>query len=151
MKLNSTKHSILVSICILICQGKKHYATIGPSVFLDLLQKHHKTEIKERWLFSCLRTLEDNKLMTRIKRYSKDTDGNPKQLPSCFALTLKGAYYLYKKGVTLARGLIDKIKSWLKRRDNRPPEKEQLLPEFTPQEATKNLIKLRELMATIGG
>lgn len=125
--MNNTKMSILITLFTCSSQGKKHYSLVCIDKIIDLLQKIHKTQVKRRWVFQCIRDLIDAGLLSRRARYLHKSDGTINQLSSITAITLKGAKLLVSKRITGAFLLLKNIMSWIKNQDKRFPTKEDYI------------------------
>ena len=143
----STKYCLMITLFFCMGEGKKTYTRASINKILELLSRFHNVHIKRRWLFQCLRDLEDDGYINRKKRYLQRDGGLIEQIPSLWAFTFKGLRWLVSMGVTKAAGLVEKTLSWLKKKDGRfPTEKDFNAPQVDPtdHEAVERLKLLAE-------
>jgi len=126
--MNNTKLSILITLFTCSSQGKIHYTLVRIDKIIELLEKMHKTVVRRRWVFQCIRDLIDAGLLSRKSRYLHRTDGTIQQLSSIIAISLKGAKLLISKRVSGAFLLLKNILAWAKKKDKRFPTKNKSLP-----------------------
>lgn len=131
--MNNTKMAILITLFTCTSQGKKHYSLISINKIIALLKKLHKTQVKRRWVFQCIRDMINAGLLSRKARYLHKSDGTINQLSSITAITLKGAKLLVSKRVSGAFLLLKNIMAWIKNQDKRFPNKE----DYTKQRNTE--------------
>jgi len=131
--LKDTKLSILITILACTCQEKNYYSLVCVNKIRELLAQYHGIHVGKRWIFQCLRYLEDIGLISRKPRYKHQSDGTIRQLSSIIAFTLKGALFLVSKKVKGAKKLMKKILLWIKTKDRRfPREKDIFKGEVSP-------------------
>ena len=135
--MKNTKVSLLVTLFACMGNGNSHYTKAHVDVIIDLLAKIHETKVKRRWIFECLRYLEDNGLIKRKKRYKRQDDGTILQTSSMISFTFKGVKELYKLGVRGARQLLDTMLKWWQKKDGRFPEPEPELRSIEPMSNTE--------------
>jgi len=121
---NAAKASIMITLFYSMSQGKNHTSYSSIDAIQKNLKKHHKIDIKRRWIFYCLRWIIDNGYMSRESRYIHDDNGTITQIPSMLSFTLKGVIWLLKRGVSKAKRLYKNIMTWLGKKDKRFPRKE---------------------------
>lgn len=126
--MNNTKLSILITLFICSGQGKTHYTLVRINKIIELLEKMHKTVVRRRWVFQCIRDLIDAGLLSRKSRHYHRSDGTIQQISSIIAISLKGAKLLISKRVSGAFLLLKNILAWLKNKDKRFPAKNKKLP-----------------------
>lgn len=126
--MNNTKLSILITLFICSGQGKIHYTLASIDKIIELLEKIHKTVVRRRWVFQCIRDLIDAGLLSRKSRHYHRSDGTIQQLSSIIAISLKGAKLLISKRVSGAFLLLKNILAWIKNKDKRFPAKNKSLP-----------------------
>jgi hypothetical protein len=126
--MNNTKLSILITLFTCTSQGKNHYSLISIDRLIKLLASIHKTHVKRRWVFQCIRDIIDAGLLSRQSRFKHNGDGTINQLSSITAITLKGAKLLVSKRISGAFLLLKKIMAWVKNKDKRFPKKEDVKP-----------------------
>lgn len=122
-KMNASKAAIMITIFFSMSQGKNHTSFSSIDAFLINLKKHHKINIKRRWIFYCFRWLLDNGYISRQSRHIRGDHGEITQIPSMISFTLKGVVWLLKRGVSKAKRLYNGIKRWLNKEDQRFPTK----------------------------
>lgn len=120
-RLNNTKFALFVAIHRIAIKGGKHYAQPSIDSLLKLLSARHTTQVQRRWAFQCLHDLEAAGYITRKERFIHDPDGQWKQITSLITITLRGAHFLFSKGVAGAAALVKSILTWLKSGDKRWP------------------------------
>lgn len=121
--MNATKASIIITLFSCMGQGKNYYTRVSVNKIIKLLGKIHKIHVKRRWIFCCLRDLEDKGYITRKQRYANDHNGLISQIPSLIAFKVGGLKYLVKKKVTGAWGSLRKMIKWVAGKDRRWPGK----------------------------
>lgn len=115
----------MITLFFSMGQGKKTYTQASINKMLELLSRFHNVHIKRRWVFQCLRYLEDAGYITRRKRYNRHAGGLIEQIPSLWSFTRKGAIYLVNQGVYKAKRLAKEILSHVMGGDGRfPTEKD---------------------------
>ena len=123
--MNCTKNASMITIHFSMSQGKNHVSYSSIKAILKNLEKFHKIKIQRRWLFYCLRWLEDEGYIRRKARYSNDHNGLVTQIPSIIWLTLKGVVWLVSKGVVGAKKLYKSMVTYLKKKDGRSPTRKE--------------------------
>lgn len=126
--MNNTKMSILITLFTCTSQGKNHYSLISIDRLIKLLASIHKTHVKRRWVFQCIRDIIDAGLLSRQSRFKHNPDGTIQQLSSITAITLKGAKLMVSKRISGAYLLLKKIMAWVKNKDKRFPKEEDVKP-----------------------
>jgi len=144
--MGSTKHAIIVTIFASMQGGKNHYTKASVNAIQQLLRKYHGVEVKRRWLFYCLRHIEDAGLLRRKQRYRRGENGDIRQISSMISFTLKGVRYLVSNRISGAKELLARMISWWQRQDDRFPDPGPEVEKFIPLEEEKNLRRLRELV-----
>ena len=119
--MNNTKNAAMLTIYFSMSQGKNHVSYSSIAAILQNLNKFHKIDIQRRWLFYCLRHLEDQGYIRRKGRYRNDENGLITQIPSILWFTLKGVVWLVSKGVVGAKKLYKSMMNYLKKDDKRSP------------------------------
>jgi hypothetical protein len=148
--MNNCKMSLLITLFKVIVNTKNHYAAPSVNSILGLLEKHHHVEVRRRWLFQCLRDLEDAGYITRRIRRVKQGDGAILQVPSLWAFSLKGAQYLFKKCVAGAGDLMHKMLTWLNKGDSRWPETPKLSLPPTDVRGQEGMFHIGKILASLG-
>ena len=116
----------MITIFSCINQGRNHYSVVSIRKALSLLKRHHKIDIKRRWLFQCFRDLLSEGYITRKARYKRRPGGLIGQIPSMLSFTLKGAKYLVSRRVSGAIALLKSILSFVTGKDQRWPKAEDV-------------------------
>ncbi len=147
--MKKTKISLIVTLHRIMIKGAKGYCMPAPNRLIGLLAAKHSNSIGRRWLFQCLRDLEDEKLITRRKRYKKDPDGGFKQLPSLISITLKGGRLLFALGVEGAQRLCKSIMSWARSDDKRFPKTPEPAEKPPEREVKPNLTALGDILPNL--
>lgn len=124
--MNNTKNILLVTVYKILSKSRKHYISPSAPALLGIMDTIHGRRIGERWLYQCLSDLDAAGLIGRHERFEKQPDGSWLQLPGLITLTLAGAKYLYRRGVTGALQIIKNIMAWLQKRDGRWPTLDKL-------------------------
>jgi hypothetical protein len=148
--MNNTHFAIFITLHRILVKGQKHYAVPSIASLLELLASRHRLTIGRRWLFQCLHDLEAAGFISRHRRFTRNHDLNWKQIPSMISVTLKGARYLFSKGIEGAAALVKKMLNWCRGPDKRFPDAAKMLSPLTTEEIDRNKIHIRELLATIG-
>lgn len=148
--MNNTKHAVVISLFASMQGGKQHYTKASVDALRGLLKKFHGIEVGRRWIFECLRCMEDEGLIRRKERYYHNPDGSFVQLSSMTSFTLRGVRYMVSKRIAGAKKLLDSMISWFKRRDGRFPKPDPEIEKFTPLETEKNLRRVKQLIFGIG-
>jgi len=121
-----TKISIMIVLIRIADKGGKHYVTPKPKTLLKLLKQYQGVVISRRWLFQCLKDLEEMGLITRRRRYSpRSSTYQFRQLPGILAFTYQGCEFLACRGVAGATKIKKLITDWIKRKDQRFPRLDQ--------------------------
>jgi len=87
--LNASKSFALHTLFACTGQGKNTYTQASIDKILELLSDFHKINIQHRWLFQCLRDLEQLGYINRQIRYSPPVAGQIRQIPSLWSFTPK--------------------------------------------------------------
>lgn len=146
---NASKAATLHTMFFCTDQGKNTYSRASINKILELLSKHYNINIKRRWLFQCLRDLEDRGFLKRKRRYSRYPGGLIQGIPSLWSFTLKGLHWLFKRGVTPAAALYKKMLLWLQKKDGRFPKKEDFFGPGDPQEDREAVERLKQLAEAV--
>lgn len=93
-----TKFSTLTTVSKVIQAHRKDWCYAAQQTLLNLLKKFHNIAIGRRMLNYHLADLRKEGLIKTYGRIHRREDGTICLLSSATCLTLKGAYYLYKKG-----------------------------------------------------
>ena len=149
--MKNTKASLLITLWSVYRAGKRHYTTMSCAQGIKLLSKYHEVKIKRRWFFYCMRDFLDEGLIARKPRYNQNTSGCINQIPSLISFTLKGLKYLSRNKVSGAFQALKSMMSWLKSKDQRFPQERDLMPEFSLEERSANVHKLKKLLKNFGG
>ena len=147
--MNATKHAVVVALFASMQGGKQHYTKASVNALRVLLESYHSIHVKRRWLFLCLRCLEDQGLIRRKERYRRSPDGTFMQLSSMISFTLKGVRYMVSKRIAGAKRLLDRMISWWKKKDGRFPAPEPGVSKFSPLEIEENERRLKELILSL--
>ena len=145
--MNNTKFAILATI--FFCLGGKSfkYSLVSIDKIIELLKKHHNIVVKRRWVFQCIRDLIDAGFLSRKSRRGKNSDGSVWQKSSILAFTLRGARFLFSKGVMGAKNLIASILAWIRRKnDNRFPSKTEIITDDLDGSERRRLLDLVEIV-----
>ena len=148
--MKNTKYALLITLFACMGYGKKHYTKASVYAISDLLKGIHGISVKRRWLFACLKFLEDEGLIRRKKRYLRQPDGTLKQISSMITITLKGTKQLYRMGVSGASKLLKSIKSWLRRKDGRFPKIQDIIPNVSDEDREKEALLVRKFLQELG-
>lgn len=148
--MNRTKHAVIITLFATMQKGETHYTRARIDTILELLQKYHKASVGRRWLFQCLRDIEDAGLIRRAKRYRNADFGEIRQLSSMFAFTMRGVKYMINKRIAGAHEHLDRIISWLKKDDRRFPAANPEIEKFQPLENEENVRRLKRLVYELG-
>jgi len=135
----------MITLFFSMGQGKKTYTQASINRILELLSEFHNINIKRRWVFQCLRYLEDAGYITRRKRYNRHAGGLIEQIPSLWSFTHKGAQWLVKQGVYKAKRLATEILKKIMGDDGRfPTAKDFNAPQDDPT-GRKDSERLKQL------
>lgn len=148
--MNNTKHAVVVSLFASMQGGKQHYTKASVDALRGLLKRFHGIEVGRRWIFECLRCMEDEGLIRRKQRYYHNPDDSFVQLSSMISFTLKGVRYMVAKAIAGARKLLDQMLTWWKKKDGRFPKPDPEVEKFTPLEAEENLRRVKQFISRIG-
>ena len=122
--MNASKACIMITIFFSMGQGENHYTVSAINTFLLNLKKHHKIDIKRRWVFYCFAWLLDNKYIKRKQRYVHDHNGLVTQIPSMVTFKLRGIAWLVKMGVKGAKDIYKKMVTHIQGPDKRAPKQD---------------------------
>lgn len=147
--MNSLKTALFITIYSILVKSNKHYIVPSVNSLLSLIGKYHGINVKRRWLFDCLKYLEDQGYITRRARWKNDDAGEIRQLPSMITITLPGLKYLISKRVSGAVVLLNKMIGWLKGGDKRFPKPQEIDTRMSDQQIDENKARLREILAFI--
>ena len=146
--MNNTKNSMLITYYH--CKDPiKHYSKISNNAMRNRLSAIHGINIERRWCFEANKDLMKDGYIVKRKRYDRNATYPYGQRSSLVAFTLKGALYLYSKGIKGALKLIESIKAWMKGNDNRFPLPELEAERLTRQEIADNRGRLKALVETL--
>jgi len=148
--MNNAKMSILITLLSCTSQGKNHYSKICTDKIISLLEKFHSITVKRRWIFQCMRDLEDAGLITRRQRYKHGDNGLIRQMSSITAFTIKGASFLVKKRVSGSVLMLKRIIAWIKGQDKRWPKKSDVQDDGWWPDDPRQMERLKEMMAGVG-
>ncbi len=127
-------------------QGENHYTKASTDRILEILAEIYDVHIKRRWLYYCMRWLQDYRYINRKTRHLNDSAGHISQISSMTSFTIKGVGHLVKMGVARAREKHQAMKAWVKRRDGRWPSEHDYddgswqLDKASDREAIKSLL-----------
>ena len=149
--MTTLQYPLMITLFFAMGQGQNHYTQASIDAILANLVKYHDVDIKRCWLFRNLRRLLDDGLIRRKPRYRHDNTGLISQIPSLITFSLKGVVWLSKIGISGARELYKTMVTYLKKRDQRWPHKEDFddgsyLPE--DEADRKRLKSLLEIVGT---
>ena len=148
--MNNAKMSILITLLSCTSQGKNHYSKVCTDKIISLLEKFHSITVKRRWIFQCMRDLEDAGLISRRQRYKQGDSGVIRQMSSITSFTIKGASFLVKKRVSGSVLMLKRIIAWIKGQDKRWPDKKDVQNgEWWPDDPLQAQ-RLKEMMAGVG-
>jgi len=145
---NDSKHSVLLTVFKCSKRGG-NYSKISIDSIQEKLKSIHNIDINRRWCFEINSWHEKEGYTTRRQRYNKNAQYPHGQLSSLISITLKGAYYLARKGVKGAIALSKSIMHWKEGIDNRWPKRELEAETFTDQEIFDNKGRLKALIGTL--
>ncbi len=148
--MNNAKMSIIITLLACTSQGKNHYTKICTDKIIKLLEKFHSTVVRRRWVFQCMRDLEDAGLISRKKRYKKGEGGMQRQMSSITSFTIKGASFLVKKRVSGSVLMLKRIIAWIKGQDKRWPKKSDVQDDGWWPDDPRQMERLKEMMAGVG-
>lgn len=147
--MNRTKHAIAVSLFASMKIGARHYTKARPDTILNLLEKYHSVSIKRRWLFACLRYMEDAGYIRRKMRWRNEEGGQITQISSLFAFTIHGIKYLVSKKVSGAYQVFKTMLAYLTGKDKRWPSSNDIYPTLTDEDIRNNKAKLKQLISIL--
>lgn len=132
-----TKLSIMILLARLSSKGGNHYVKPAPAKILQLLEKYQKIKISRRWLFQCLRDLENAGYIKRKQRYDTRQVETWKQLSSMISFTLEGAEFLACRSIQGASDIKKRILAWLNQKnDKRWPKAKETAHQEPPRQNT---------------
>lgn len=147
--MGAAKYAILITLYSIIVKSEKHYVVPSVDSILSLLTQYHKTTIRRRWFFYCMKYLKDQGYIVTRYRYEQVDYNCINQLPSMITFTLKGASYLMKKKVSGAGKLLRSILSWMGKGDGRFPKPREFDHVMSETDVIRNKTRLQELLALI--
>jgi len=126
--------------------GNKHYTKASIEKIRHLLTRFHKIKIQRRWLFYCMKSLEDAGYIRRRKRFDKKGAGEIRQFSSMVSFTLAGARYLVTKQITGARELLQRLLKFMAGLDKRFPNEKTQGPKLTPEDLRESKRRLKAIL-----
>jgi len=144
--MNKTKHAVIIALFASMGNGANHYTRASVDKVKILLEKYHHITIKRRWLFYCLRDIEEAGYIRRKRRYVQGDDTDIRQLPSLVSFTLSGVKYLVRKRISGAMSLLKSITRFLSKNDKRFPGERENEPEHTAAEILENKRRFKKLL-----
>ena len=144
--INATQNYLMITLFYAMDQGKNHYTRSSIDKFLENLLKYHLVSIKRRWLFYCLRSLQDQHYISRRPRYDHDHNGLIRQYSSLRSFTVKGVLWLMSNGVQQAARLLRTMKDYWKREDGRFPTKDDFQKGYSPSQHPNIPKRLKQLL-----
>lgn len=100
--MKNTKYAILLTVFFVMRRYKSLWCYASQMRMLELLEKYHKIKISRRQLNYHLHDLRAEGHIKTWKRHKRDKFGRINLETSASCITLKGCYYLVRKGVSLA-------------------------------------------------
>lgn len=100
--MKNTKYAILLTVFFVMRRYKSFWCYSSQMHMLELLEKYHRIKISRRQLNYHLRDLRAEGHLKTWKRHRRDKFGRINLKTSASCITLKGCYYLVRKGVSLA-------------------------------------------------
>lgn len=100
--MKNTKYAILLTVFFVMRRYKSFWCYSSQMHMLELLEKYHRIKISRRQLNYHLRDLRAEGHLKTWKRHKRDKFGRINLETSASCITLKGCYYLVRKGVSLA-------------------------------------------------
>ncbi len=100
--MKNTKYAILITVFFVMRRYKSLWCYSSQTHMLELLLKYHKIKISRRQLNYHLHDLRAQGHIKTWKRHKRDKFGRIHLVTSASCITLKGCYYLVRKGVSLA-------------------------------------------------
>lgn len=100
--MKNTKYAILITIFMVMRKYKSFWCYASQMHMLELLEKYHKIVISRRQLNYHLHDLRAQGFIKTWKRHKRDEFGRIHLVSSASCISLKGCYYLVRKGVSLA-------------------------------------------------
>ena len=146
--MNDAKYSMLLTYFKTL-KREKNYTKISNNKIRERLKTVHGKDIKRRWAFQCAADLEEQGYITRRERYDKTKEYPYGQLSSMTSITLKGAWYMVKKGVAGAMVLVKQIMAWVGTNDKRWPQEKDPGEQHTPEEIKANKARFKKLLAAL--
>lgn len=100
--MKNTKYAILLTVFFVMRRYKSFWCYSTQMHMLELLEKYHRIKISRRQLNYHLHDLRTQGFLKTWKRHKRDGTGKICLVSSASCITLKGCYYLVRKGVSLA-------------------------------------------------
>lgn len=100
-------------------------------------------------MFKCLADMEEMGYIRRKQRFMNRENGRIRQYSSLVTFTLSGIRYLVSQKVEGARNLMRRMLDWLKRKDGRFPDADDLAAGPSPEQAAQNREMIGRLIAGI--
>lgn len=144
--MNRTKHATAIAIFASMENGNKHYTKVSVDKIRYLLAKYHDLQIQRRWLFYCLKDMEQRGYIRRRKRYDKRGAGEIRQYSSMISFTLAGIRYLVTKKINGARELLQRMLKFINAKDKRFPFQQPTGPGPTPEQIKENRTRMRKII-----
>jgi len=126
------------------------YSLCSVDAMIKTIFKRFGKVVKRRWVFQCLRYMEDIGMINRKERKGQNTDGTYWQKSSQITLCAKGARYLWKMGVAGAKTLWKSIIAWAEGKDKRWPNKKDIYPLRTNSNEIEIPRGLKALVGMVG-
>ena len=147
--LNACKHSLILIVNHLLVKGNIHF--IKPSIrsLQQILKERYGICVGRRWIFQCLKDLEDLGFILRKSRPGITTEGKPHWLSSMIVFTVRGVMYLKQCSIEGSGDRWKKTLEWIKRNDKRFPSESELIADTHQDLISKNLARVKDLIKDI--
>ena len=139
-------NAIIMVISILIKKSRKKYCWPSQVSFLRLLRTYHKLKICRRTLNYHLKKLQEDQVISRLRRISRGSDGRPHFASTLYFIKKKAfiwmrkqAEFLQKIGFVLYKDMPGKIKG--ARSDSQAPGKVR-----RPMELDKTALAVKKVL-----
>lgn len=148
--LNSTKHSLILIFNFLFVKGNSHVIMPGVRALQKILMKEYGVCVGIRWIYQCLRDLENLGLIRRKTRPRVDKEGKFRSLSSMIVFTVSGVMYLKQSLIEGSTERWRKTLEWLKRNDRRFPSESELIGDGYQDLISRNLYEIRKILKDLG-
>jgi len=146
MKILSPSYALLRTIFAFNRINKAPYSIVAPLTFRTQLSTYHGINIGRAMTFRYLQWLEANGYIWRQQRWANHEHGHIKRLPSLFYLTAKAIKLFVKEKITGAGDALQNIYDYLKNKDGRGPNRDQLTGDVKPRDCKGVLTRIKDLL-----